>query len=285
MNDKDWLVLKTVAEKKNITIAADYLYMTQPALTYRIKSIEKEFNTTLFIRTPKGLILTAQGDYLLQYAKKMLAEHKKAKAHIYGMNKELQGKLSLGIAASFANYKLSPILKNFLNLYPHVEISVSSGVSSEINQLLQHDEISVAILRGEYAWPEGRHLLSEEPICLTANTFIPQEALPNLPYIHYETDSCFQKEVAGWWNEHFSILPNVAMNINSTETCRQLISLGLGWSILPASSLEGKAEQGLFTKELFHADKTPLLRRTWVMYRHISLKIPAVQAFVDYLIR
>ena len=54
MDDKDWRILKTVAEERNITRAATRLYMTQPALTYRLKNLEDEFGAQLVSRMPSG---------------------------------------------------------------------------------------------------------------------------------------------------------------------------------------------------------------------------------------
>ena len=283
MNDKDWFIIKTIADKKNITVAADYLYMTQPALTYRLKCIEEEAGAKLFLRTPKGVVLTPQGEVMVDYAQRMLAELRRTQLCLGGMKDVMQGKLELGVASSFANHKLSPLLKEFTALYPQVELSITSGTSSVINQLLQREEISVAVMRGEYAWPEGKHLWSEEPICLTADKAMVLEELPSLPYIHYETDRSYQKAVAAWWNERFAAPPKVAMNINSTEACRQLISLGLGWSILPDTGAEKKDACALQTTALFYKDGSPLVRRTWILYRLASLQIPVVKAFIEHL--
>nr|WP_320147198.1 LysR family transcriptional regulator [uncultured Anaeromusa sp.] len=283
MNDKDWFIIKTIANKKNITVAADYLYMTQPALTYRLKCIEGEVGAKLFLRTSKGVLLTPQGEVMVEYAQRMLAELKRTQLFLSGMKATVQGRLELGVASSFANHKLSPLLKEFSALYSQVELSITSGASGAINQLLQREEISVGIMRGEYAWPEGKHLWSEEPICLTADEAVALEELPSLPYIHYETDRSYQKAVAAWWNERFAAPPKVSMNINSTEACRQLISLGLGWSILPDTGAEKKDTYSLQTTALSYKDGTPLVRRTWILYRQASLQIPVVKAFVEHL--
>ena len=73
------------------------------------------------------------------------------------------------------------------------------------------------------------------------------------------------------------------MNINSTEACRQLISLGLGWSILPDTGAEKKDACALQTTALFYKDGSPLVRRTWILYRLASQKIPVVKAFIEHL--
>lgn len=283
MNDKDWKILKTVAEVQNLTIAAECLYITQPALTYRLKNLEKEFNARLFIRTPRGIILTSQGEGLLYYAKNMILELEKTKSKINNMNDEIQGRLTLGLSPNYAKYKLSKLLKSFLKLYPKVEFSIKTGLSNQIYQFLQHEELSLAIIRGDYAWSEARHLLSEEPVLLTSHCEMAVDDLPNMPGIMYETDVLFQKEILDWWREQFSCPPQFAMYINDAETCRQLVSLGLGWSILPAIDGDNAQYPNLYTRQLVHRNDMPLTRRTWLIYRHSSLELSQVRAFVNYL--
>ncbi|MBP8278617.1 MAG: LysR family transcriptional regulator, partial [Propionivibrio sp.] len=72
MGDKDWRILKTIAEERNLTKAAARLYISQPALTYRLKNMEEEFGAQVVSRVPTGVELTPQGEYLLAYAAEML---------------------------------------------------------------------------------------------------------------------------------------------------------------------------------------------------------------------
>ena len=284
MNDQDWVILKTVAEEKNLTNAAEQLFITQPALTYRLKNMEKEFGASLFIRTPKGVILTPQGECLHEYAKAMLLELRRTQEQIDSMNRSIRGKLHLGISLNFAKHRLSRILKSFTELYPDVELSIITGLSGRINQLLQAEEISVAIVRGDYSWSEARHLISEEPVQLLAHHEIDLEQLPELPSIVYQTDGLLQKEIADWWGDQFSCPPRIAMQINDAETCRQLVALGLGWSVLPSMSCDDNSYDGLYTCPLFKRNGLPLTRRTWLTYRYSSVEFLPVRAFVEHLI-
>jgi DNA-binding transcriptional LysR family regulator len=166
MNEKDWVMLKVLAEEKNITKAASRLFIAQPSITYRLQQLEKEFGTKIVSRNPNGVVLTAEGEYLLSYAEEMLLKLRSAKEKIQNMSGKVQGTLRLGSSAIFAHYELPRILKGFLDNYPDVEISLKTGLSQKINRMLQIEEIAVAIVRGDYPWVEEKHLLSEEAICL-----------------------------------------------------------------------------------------------------------------------
>jgi DNA-binding transcriptional LysR family regulator len=105
MTDRDWVLLKTIAEERNITRAAEKLYISQPAITYRVRLLEREFAAKLLIRTPNGVILTPQGEHLLNYAKEMLLLLAKTKERLAGFEGRVRGPLRIGSSAVFANYR------------------------------------------------------------------------------------------------------------------------------------------------------------------------------------
>ena len=87
MDEKDWRILKTIAEEKNITKAAARLFISQPALTYRVKKIEEEFGARVFSRVPSGVVFTQQGEFLLGYADEMLLRLDAVKDQIKNMER------------------------------------------------------------------------------------------------------------------------------------------------------------------------------------------------------
>lgn len=281
MDDKDWIILKTIAEEKNMTKAADRLFISQPALTYRLRNLEKEFDARIVSRHPTGVILTPQGESLLAYVESMLLQFRKAKERIKNMENKVQGTLRLGTSSVFAHYELPQILKNFLERYPDVEISLKTGLSRRINRMLRKEDIAVAIIRGDYPWIGEKFLIREEPICLVSSQPIEFGELPSKPQISYLTDSSLEPVIQEWWSESFSRPPLITMEVDSMDTCRQMVLHGLGWAILPAIGLSRQSAP--FTRELFWRSGSPLLRRTWIMYTAASLELSAVRAFVDYI--
>ena len=281
MDDKDWIAIKIVAEEKNITKAADRLYISQPALTYRLRNLEKEFGAKIMSRHPNGVLLTPQGELLLSYADSMLQQLNETKERIKNMEGKVQGILRLGTSSVFAHYELPPILKNFLELYPEVEISLKTGLSRRIYRMLQKEEISAAIIRGDYHWVEEKYLLSEEPICLVSSEPIDFNDLPFRPQISYLTDSSLEPMVQEWWRESFSRPPLITMEVDNMDTCRQMVLHGLGWAVLPAIGLS--QQPAPFIRELFWRNGSPLLRRTWIMFPNSALELSAVRAFVEFV--
>ncbi len=281
MTDKDWIMIKVLAEEKNITKAAERLYLSQPAITYRLKALEKEVGSQLVTRTPSGILLTPEGEVFLHYAEEMLLTLVKTKEKMQSMRDTVQGTLRLGASSVFSHYELPYILKGFVTSYPKVDISLKTGLSHRINRLLQHDEIAVAVLRGDYHWTEEKMMLFEEPICIVSAKPIDLNTLADQTRITYNTDTPLQTLIESWWRETYAKPFASTMEVDSMDTCRELVKQGLGWAILPAIGLH--AMEGIYTHLLGWSDGQPFTRRTWLLCRHAALELPAVRAFCDYI--
>ena len=281
MDDKDWRILKTIAEEKNLTKAAARLYMTQPALTYRLKNIEEELGAQIVLRIPSGVEFTPQGTCLLVYANEMLQKYGAVKERIKNLVNKVQGSLRMGSSSVFAHYSLPKILKGFLAFYPEVDISLKTGLSSKVIEMLERQEVTIAIVRGDHDWSGERFLLSEEPLCLASREPIDFGDLLGRPHIRYGTDAALHKVLDDWWRKNFNAPPNTTMEVTTMETARQMVLHGLGWSILPGIGLARK--YGLVTQPLLWPDGTPLIRKTWVLCSNTSLELQTVRAFLAYL--
>jgi DNA-binding transcriptional LysR family regulator len=281
MDEKDWQILITLHEERNITKSAERLYISQPALTYRIQQLEKQFGTKIVSRGKKGVEFTVKGEYLVEYSKEMLLQLRKAKEHILSMDKTVKGTLRLGVSGMYARYELPALLKNFLQLYPDVEINLKTGWSSEINHMLQREEVHMGIVRGNYNWQGNKALIREENICIASNKQIHFDQLPSLPRINYLTDPSLRNLIENWWQDTFKVPPFISMEVDRIDTAKQMVLNGLGYAILPSICI--KEDEPLFTSPIILKDDTYLLRSTWIIYRESTLELATVKAFIDFI--
>lgn len=294
MNEQDWVLLESIYEEQNMTKAAERLFISQPALTYRLQQIEQEFGIKVFMRSGKKIQFTTEGEYLVHYAKKMQLELRKTKDFLANLQDiEVRGSLKIGSSSNFALYKLPAILKQFVELHPHVQINLHTGLSSDIFQLLQDKDVHVGIIRGDYHWIEQKFLINEERICIISKDPIDIEQLPHLPRIHYQlagaketkikykTDSFLSKSIERWWQERYSSPPQMTMQVDSFETCKQLVKHGLGYAIIPRICLT--PEDKLYTVDLVDQEGQMLLRKTWMIYRESAMELSSVNKFVKYM--
>ncbi|WP_010531851.1 LysR family transcriptional regulator [Lentibacillus jeotgali] len=280
MNEKDWELLITLYEEGTITNTAEKLYISQPALTYRIKQMEKTFQAKIISRGNKGVTFTNQGLYLVDYANKMIKELRKTIDEIKNIEGEVQGTLRLGVSSNFALYKLPLLLEGFLSQYPKVEVSLTTGWSSRILSKLQSEEVHVAILRGEHNWTGEQLILNEETLCVTSTDKVNIENLPKLNLIRYHTDFHLKNTIENWWKNKFTMPPQVSMEVDRIETCKELVRKGLGFGIFPSISLN--EEDNFYTVDL-EEDNKKILRKTWLLHRQELLELNVVNSFVRFI--
>ncbi|MGB8954803.1 MAG: LysR family transcriptional regulator [Tumebacillaceae bacterium] len=106
MDDRDWLILKVLHDKQNITKAAKKLFISQPSLTKRIQQIEQEFKVTIVQRRTRGVQFTPQGEFLARCADEMLDRLRQIKETALNMEQEVVGTLRLAVSNYISKQKL-----------------------------------------------------------------------------------------------------------------------------------------------------------------------------------
>ena len=176
--EKDWHLFITIAETGNLTKAANQLYVSQPALSYRLTQLEKQFDEPLFTRIPRGVVLTETGELYYNYAKDMLKLKEDFESSLENKKNTISGVLSLGCSSIFANYELPDILEGFTKAYPDVRIQLKTGISSKISDFYQAGDVHVAIIRGPVPTMGEKYLINQDPICLVTNKKLPSHEWP-----------------------------------------------------------------------------------------------------------
>ncbi|MFB9759555.1 LysR family transcriptional regulator [Ectobacillus funiculus] len=281
MDEKDWVAIRVLYEERNISRAAERLYISQPALTYRLKNLEQQFGTSLFFKIRGGIEFTSEGLYLANYADEMIKKMQRTKDHILNMKNEVRGTLRLGVSSNFAQYKLPRILKRFSEKYPNVQFNVNTGWSTDIMNLLHSSSVQLGILRGNYNWYGIKTLIHKERLCLISKKEVDMTKLAELPFINYKTDSSLKGLIDGWWHDRFSEPPFVTMETDRQETCKEMVKNDLGIAILPEICLQ--PSDHLHTYQLTYKNGEPVVRNTWLMYDQDSLRLSIVKSFIEFL--
>ena len=281
MDEKDWIALKMLYEEKNISHTSERLYISQPALTYRLKNLEKEFQTTLFFKVKGGIEFTAEGAYLARYSDEMINHLQRTKDHMSNLQGEVKGTLRLGVSSNFAQYKLPKILKSFSTRYPNVQFNVNTGWSTDIMNQLDSSQVQLGILRGNHDWYGKKQLLHKEKLCLISSEEVEMEKLPDLPFINYKTDTSLDNLIKGWWHDRYSKPPFITMETDRQQTCKEMVKNGLGIAIVPEICLE--PSDNLYNYELLYRSGDPVERNTWIMYSEDSLQLSTVKSFIEFL--
>ncbi|MDY7224432.1 LysR family transcriptional regulator [Halalkalibacterium halodurans] len=281
MRMQDWEMLSTLYDTTNITKAAQRLFLSQPTITSRLQKLESYYGVQLIIRKQRGITFTPEGEKLALHAKKMLLEQRKIEEQLHNMSEEVSGSIRVGVSNFFALNKMPKLLRLFKQTYPNVEFQVVTGWSSEMHRLILNHDVHIAFIKGDYLWNETKHLLYEEEICIAAPWEFTWEDLPTLPRIDYHTDEKMRSIVDQWWYNQYKQKPNVTIQVNQVETCKEMVIHGLGYAII--ANLVVRPYPELIIKPLHHPSGKPITRKTWMYYHNDMLQLNIVKAFVQFI--
>lgn len=135
-----------VVEKKSFSATAKTLYLTQPAVTLQIQTLEESLGMQLLVRKGKSLILTEAGEILYEQAKKILEMWEETKSSIYKISKIVKGRLLIGASTIPGEYILPQLIGSFHNLYSSVEVSLEIGNTEEIVERTLAGELDLGII-------------------------------------------------------------------------------------------------------------------------------------------
>jgi DNA-binding transcriptional LysR family regulator len=286
MDYRDWEILKVLYQQKNLTKTARLLFLTQPALTTRLKHMQEELGVKIVTRESRGIHFTPQGEYLVHCAEEALAHYEKLKENVQNMSNnesdEVVGTLKLGVSNFFANYELPYVLKLFKRQYPHVEFKVVTGWSRDVTQLIHNKDVHISFVRGDYGWRGlAKHQLFEETICIASKNEFDMKDLPRLPRIEYKGDYLLRSVIDHWWAENYAQAPFISIEVDQVDPCKEMVINGLGYGILSSRVLKGIED--LYKIYLKDQEGNPILRRTWMYYHKEAMEWNVVKAFVNFI--
>lgn len=279
MDEKDWELLSVLHEERSITKAAKRLYFTQPTVSAKIKQIEKELDCELIIRTARGINFTPQGELMCRFSNRYLEEYRQTKNALQQEGHDLTGTLCLGSASVYAKYKLTDVLCQFTQRYPHVSIELSTGISQHIYDLLSSGRIQAGIIRGDYPWSGKKSRLRQDPYCVINATPLDVKILPDYPMIFRQADRPLQSALNDWWARSYDRPPYVRMEVDSLSICMQMVAKGYGYTLLSGTG----TFEGLWNQDLYNPDGTPLMRDTWLYLNDKCDENNIVKAFYDFI--
>jgi DNA-binding transcriptional LysR family regulator len=282
MDEVDWKIIVELHRHPNITRTADRLCMTQPALSKRLQAIERGLGVQLVLRTSRGVVFTPAGEYVATAAARTLAQFDEIKRNIVSLGDGRSGVIRIGATNSFARFTLPRVLKQYKQLYPDVEFDISTGITASIIDLLDGYQIHVGFIRGEADRDFDKELVGTEQACLVNRTEIALSDLPRLPQIAYLTDPFAIALLDDWWHSHFSVPPMIGMRANHGETCHEMIVNGLGYGIFLSPNFVSRSDD-VFRLPLTYPDGSPLVRKSWMVWRGEFGGFPLVQRFLTYM--
>ena len=133
-------------QTKNFSRAAERIGITQPTLSQSVQRLEASVGTQLFIRSKKGVELTAAGQQLTAEIKKIIESWNQLKKEALKTKHEVSGVIRLGCHASVALYSLPNFLPKILKTYPSLEVVLEHDLSRKIVDSVIHYRLDVGLV-------------------------------------------------------------------------------------------------------------------------------------------
>lgn len=275
-------IIKALAEEGNMRKASERLFLSQPALSQRLQTIEKDWGSLLFIRSQKGLEPTPAGELVIAYAKETIQRKEDTAEMIASLADKVHGTLKIACASIIGQTWLPQVLKEFVRRYPDAKISLMTGWSSEIMKALYEGEAHVGIVRGQVDWKSSKTYLFRDRLYLVDQEITSIDELKHTkrPFIQFKSDSNYYMEIQRWWHRHFSQYPGRQITVDQIETCKQLALNGIGYAILPNITLAGDEKVNKIPL-LNSEEEFELTRDTWLIGYDSTFALKQVSAFTE----
>jgi DNA-binding transcriptional LysR family regulator len=279
-----------VARRGSVSRAAEALFVTQPTLTARLHSLERELGASLFVRTPHGMRLTEAGRAWVPFAERALRALVDGRDVLEQVKSASAGHLMIGAAPAVSTYILPGLLEKFVAAHPRVELSVRTGHSEDVVDLVLRDEVQVGLGRAiRHPELELRPFHTEELVlvCAPDHRFsrrrsVPMEEVAGEKLIMFDlTSSYYEITQAAFLSAGVKL--RGLMELDSIEAAKKMVERGLGVALLPRTAVAREVEGR--TLRLVKMKDAPPMYQSIVAYRRADAGRPegVVAAFLALL--
>ncbi len=253
MNISDLQAFVTVSEHHSFSLAADALYLTQPAVSKRIAALERELGTQLFDRIGRTPTLTEAGHSLLEHALRILSEVEDSRRAIANLENEIKGQLKLATSHHIALHRLPSVLQQFVQQFPDVQLDLDFMDSEQACRAVEQGEQELALitlppinnthLELIDVWTDRLVLTVSPTHPLSQEKVINAEVLARYPAILPARGTYTRDLIDQGLGQ---AITNIKLETHYLETIKMMVSVGMGWSLWPDNMLEEslKPKQG-----------------------------------------
>lgn len=263
----------TVAETGGVTRAAGVLHLTQSAVSMQLKRLEEALDLQLLDRTGRGVALTAQGDQLLGYARRMLALNDEAISRLTA--DDFEGEITLGVPHDVVYPFIPQVLQRFNAAYPRMRVNLLSSYTRKLKDMYGRGDCDIILTTEEHVGPEGETLTERRLTWIGAPGGAAWKARPlRLAFGRH----CIFRATVTRALEDASVAWDMAVESDSDRTIEATVSADLAVHAI----LEGSEPP--FTEAISHAGTLPELPAYRInLYVSDAANGPAQGALVDLL--
>lgn len=279
-----------VAHHRSFSRAAEALFLTQPSVTARIQSLEREIGERLFERTGRSVTLTDAGTAFMPHAQRALTAVQEGTDAIEAVRHGDIGSIRIGASSSIATYVLPSLLKRFREERPRVHIHLTSGVTEEVMDNLIAGEIHLAVTRlTQHPEVDSLHLYNDDLALVVApgHPFAKRgratlAEVGKEPFLFFERNSTYHSLIYSMFLRA-GVVPESVMELDLMEATKYMVEAGLGVSILPVISIRREVENRTLVVVEIKDMEQPAQREVGVHVLRGRILAPPIKDFLRLL--
>ena len=241
----DWdklRVFHAVADAGSFTHAGEKLNLSQSAVSRQISALEESLNVPLFHRHARGLLLTEQGELLYRTARDVFAKLSMAESQLQESREKAQGPLRITTTVAFGSGWLTPRVREFLTLYPDIELAVLID-DNEVDLGMRHADAAIRFTQPRQPDLIQRHLTTVGLHIYGSVDYLKRRGIPQTidelsqhDLIIFGYGSRPPAENVNWLVEVGDPAPGarkIVLEVNNQYAIYRAVSSGLGLAALP----------------------------------------------------
>jgi LysR family transcriptional activator of glutamate synthase operon len=289
LNFRQLEVFRAVAETASFTRASHVLFISQSTVSQHIRELEESLNIKLFQRNRRNVTLTSAGENLLEHTRSIFQMLSNAEQAAKTVKDPFRGKVTFGCASTTLLYKLPPVLMEYSERYPNVELNITGGTIKNVATQLWSGALDLAVVVLPLSAPALRKIvLSEESFVWAISKSHPLARKKEIRGAEIAAERFIlhrrglnTRRLIDQYLYREEITPRIAMELDETEAIKALVARGFGVSILPESAFpDSRSSAGIRKYPIPHHR---LHRTLAIVHPRAAAMRPTVSALISLL--
>lgn len=284
-------VFRTVARCLSYTKAAEALYLSQPAVSQQVKTLEQALSLPLFARSGRGIVLTPAGQELQRHVERLLALFAETSPVVQEIQALERGSVLVGASNSAGTYVVPPLLGTFHARYPRIHVTLTVANRRSIEELLLNRQVDMAVMslveREEHFAVE--FLMTYELVVvappshrLARHSALALRDLQPETFLLREHGSGTRLDTEQHF-EHLGVPLRASLELGSIEAIKEGVAAGLGVAVLPWDAVAFEIASGDLVK--LDVEGFPLKRQWHLVHLQGRRLSRAAQALRQLLLQ
>jgi DNA-binding transcriptional LysR family regulator len=290
MNLNHLAIFNAVAQTGSMTLGAERLDISQPAVSKQVQDLEHSLGVHLFDRIGRRVRLSQAGEVLAGYAQRLFALAHEAEQAMTDVRALERGRLTVGASTTIGTYMMPGLVAAFLRRHPNIELFVEIENTEQVHRRLAALQLDVGLTEGivddeeldaEVFWHDELIVIAPPGHRLASSPRVPLRALRTESFILREPGSG-TRAVEERALARLKLPVRVIMSLGSTEAIKRVVAEGVGLAIM--SPLAVHAELAAGTLAILPVAGLRIERPLYLVRRRGRRDGPALQAFCNVLL-